>query len=84
MAEDSEAIRDAIKALAEIADDDANIPGFRFGSRPSLEVRIEAIRSLASYVPHPDAVRVLTEILTKEWYEQELRKVAAEALRNKK
>jgi hypothetical protein len=72
----------AISTLAEVAMDGETL-GYRDGPAPSLEVRSAALRSLASYVPHPKAVEVLTRILTDDWYGHELRKVAAEALRNK-
>lgn len=73
------AIEQAIRTLASVATDIETL-GYRDGPAPSLEVRLTALRSLGSYVPHPQAVAILTKILGDDWYGQEMRKVAAEAL----
>jgi hypothetical protein len=77
-----QAIKKAIAVLAKVACDGETL-GYRDGPAPSIEVRSEALRSLASYVPHPDAIEVLTKILGDDWYGLELRQVAAAALRNR-
>ncbi len=76
-------IEKIIKKLGDIASYDSSVGGFHYGSPPSLEVRIEAVHSLGSYVPHPDAVEVLTKIIDSDWIKQEIRIAAARALRNK-
>jgi len=76
-------IENIIEKLGDIATYDSSVGGFHYGSPPSLEVRIEAVHSLGTYVPHPKAVEVFTKIIDSDWLKQEISIAAALALRNK-
>ncbi len=70
-------IREAIKALADTAKDNELLG---YGSLPPVSVRIEAAISIGEYVPHPEAVKALQDILKQSWAPEEVRAAAARAL----
>ena len=73
-----EAVLKTIKKLGDIATYDG-----AYGGQEPLEMRVDAVRSLASYMPHPEATRILTDIIDTDYLNREIRQVAIQALRKK-
>lgn len=69
--------REAIRTLAKIAKD-GELPGAQ--RPPSIGLRIEAAKALATFLPHPAALEALLDILNQPWAPAELHAAAAKAL----
>jgi hypothetical protein len=79
MERDNFAEREAIRTLARIIKDEGLLGSQR---PPSIGLRIEAAKALATFLPHPEALEALVDILNQPWAPAELHAAAAKALRN--
>ena len=79
MEQENPAEREAIRTLARIATED-QLPGWQ---RPtSIGLRIEAAKALATFLPDPEALEALMDILKQPWAPVELHTAAAQAIRD--
>jgi hypothetical protein len=79
MGHDNFAEREAIRTLARLVKDDDPLGSQR---PPSIGLRIEAAKALATFLPHPEALEALVDILNQPWAPAELHAAAAQALRD--
>jgi hypothetical protein len=68
--------REAIRTLEKIARNELDS-----GRAASMGLRIEAAKALATYLPHPEAVQAIEDLMKQPWLPEDLRAEATKALR---